>query len=101
MVSRNSRASPRAAARGGSPLYVVLCPSARDGVTASAMRCLRRLVPGAVVLVPPDTPPADADEVVAVEAEEIVAGPLSAARALDRGRSRARCARVPAPPAAG
>jgi hypothetical protein len=71
-------------------LYVVLRSSARGGAIAAATRCLNRLVPEASVLVAPASPPADADaEVVTLDAEEVAAGPLSAASALERERATA------------
>jgi hypothetical protein len=52
------------------------------------MRCLKRLVPRARLFVAPACPPRDADtEVIVLDAEEIAAGPLAAATALERERT--------------
>jgi hypothetical protein len=74
--------------KGAPHLYVVLRSGARDSAIAAATRCLKRLVPDASVLVAPAFPPPDA-EVVTLDAEEVAAGPLSAASALDRERGMA------------
>jgi hypothetical protein len=73
---------------GSRRLYVVVRPSDRAGALAAAMRCLKRLVPRARVIVAPEPPPVEAGaEVVTVDAEEIALGPLSAATALERERA--------------
>jgi hypothetical protein len=66
-------------------LYVVVRPSDRDDVNAGAIRCLRRLLPQATIVVAPAAPPPNVEvDVVTVDAEEVAAGPLSAALALER-----------------
>lgn len=76
-------------------LVIVVRPG-RASANAAALRCLRRLVPGALLLVHPEAPPVDADaEVLSVDAEEIAAGPLSAASALERERAAAPAGAVP------
>jgi hypothetical protein len=52
------------------------------------MRCLKRLVPRARVVVMPACPPGDAEtEVIVLDADEVAAGPLAAATALERERA--------------
>ncbi|HUK64178.1 MAG TPA: hypothetical protein VLV15_12615, partial [Dongiaceae bacterium] len=60
-------------------------PSDYDGDLALAVRCLKRLVPDAQLVVAHSVPPSNCDaEVVVLEASEIAAGPLAAATALER-----------------
>jgi len=69
----------------------VVRPSDADGDLALAVRCLRRLVPDAQLVIAPSAPPPECDaEVVVLDASEISAGPLAAVTALDRERNRAR-----------
>jgi Na+-transporting methylmalonyl-CoA/oxaloacetate decarboxylase gamma subunit len=71
------------------PLWIVVRPGAREGFLATAMRCLGRLVPRARLVVAPTSPPREADtEVIVLDAEEIAAGPLTAATALARERRK-------------
>jgi hypothetical protein len=71
------------------PLCIVVRPSASDGFLGTALRCLRRLVPRARLVVGPACPPRDVDaEVIVLDAEEIAAGPLAAATALERERKK-------------
>jgi hypothetical protein len=73
------------------PLCVVLRPSAREGDLVTAMRCLKRLVPRARVVVAPGCPPGDGEtEVIVLDAVEVAAGPLAAATALERERRGSR-----------
>jgi hypothetical protein len=69
----------------------VVRPSARTGALAAALRCLKRLVPGATLLVASPSPvPASDGDVIALDAEEIAAGPLAAASAIEREREANR-----------
>lgn len=87
-------ASRGATGSAGRRLYIVVRPSAREGVLAGAMRCLRRLVPQAILVAAPAPPPEDPEaEAVELDADEVAAGPLAAASALARERERAARAR--------
>jgi hypothetical protein len=74
------------------PLCIVLRPSAHDADLLSALRCLKRLVPRArVVVAPACPPPGDGEaEIIALDAAEVAAGPLAAATALERERRKRR-----------
>jgi hypothetical protein len=68
-------------------VVIQLRPGADEAKVALAMRCLRRLVPHARVVVAPAQPPPDPDAtVVTMAADELAAGPLVAAAALVRER---------------
>jgi len=96
--SNGSRMAPQPNDRSRSrpPLCIVLRPSARDRDLPLAVRCLKRLVPRAQLVIAPSAPPPDCGaEIVVLDASEISAGPLAAATALDRERRRARPTRTP------
>ena len=86
-VPQGAGRGPRGGGSGGAGarLCIVLRPAGREAIVARAQRCLRRLVPQAHVVVEPAAPPVGF-EVVTLEAEEVAAGPLSAATALRRAR---------------
>jgi hypothetical protein len=76
-------------------VFIQLRPGADDAKIALAMRCLRRLVPHAEVVVAPAQPPPDLDAtVVTMGADELAAGPLVAAAALVRERLAASRTRM-------
>jgi hypothetical protein len=88
MAAKPSRWFPKIGAR---PLCILLNPNGRDDELAAAMRCLRRLVPGARIVVAPAPPPQDCrTEVVVLDAGEVAQGPLAAAAALERERTEPR-----------
>jgi hypothetical protein len=74
-----------------SQLSIIVRPGRRAGALGAAVRCLRRLVPDAGIFVAPALPRCKpAGEVVVLDADEVAAGPLSAATALTRERGAAR-----------
>jgi hypothetical protein len=71
------------------PLRIVVRPGSRPGALAGVLRCLRRLVPAAVLLVAPAASPEPCDgSAIVLDADEVVSGPLSMADALARARCR-------------
>jgi hypothetical protein len=79
-------------------VVIQLRPGADDAKVALAMRCLRRLLPHAKVVVAPAQPPPDPEAtVVTLGADELAAGPLVAAAALVRERLASSRARMRTP----
>ncbi len=67
---------------GDRKLVIVVRPGSR---TRTILGWLRQLLPAAVLLVaPPSFPAAEAADVIALDEEEVVSGPLSLADALAR-----------------
>lgn len=65
--------------------YIVVHPSTQKRMLDAAIRCLRRLLPGAELVVAPLRPPMEPGvAVVEVRPEDLVDGPLAAAAALQR-----------------
>lgn len=82
------RSGPTAESRGSiseshtaAPVCIVVRPGRRTGDLARALRSLRRLLPHALLLAAPGTPSGGV-VVLVLDADDIVAGPLSAAAAL-------------------
>jgi hypothetical protein len=91
--TRGMSSQPRFPGKDGARrLFVVLRSSGRHGVLAAATRCLKRLVPDASVVFAPASPPPGA-EAITLDAEEVAAGSLTAASALERERAAAEHAR--------
>jgi hypothetical protein len=72
-------------------LSIIVRPGRKPSALGAAVRCLRRLVPDAGIFVSPALPRCTpVGEVVVLDADEVAAGPLSAATALTRERGAAR-----------
>jgi hypothetical protein len=72
-------------------LAIIVRPGKKPSTLGATVRCLRRLVPDAGIFVSPALPRCTpAGEIVVLDADEVAAGPLSAATALTRERGAAR-----------